>query len=97
MKKCYISGKISDLTEKEYNANFAEAEAEVIALGFEPVSPLSFPHLHDKSWLNYMKEDISEMMKCDLVFAQRNWRDSRGAKIEIELADSIEMFILYQK
>jgi len=95
--KCYIAGKIGDLPEAEYKLNFERAKNEVIDLGFIPVSPVDLPHNHGKSWSDYMKEDLIEMMKCEYVYAMRNWRLSPGATIEINLALSLGINIIHQK
>lgn len=97
MKKCYIAGKIGNLPEEEYKANFEWAKGEVYSLGFEPVSPVDLPHNHSKTWSDYMKEDLVEMLKCDAVYALRNWRTSPGATIEINTALAIGINIIHQK
>lgn len=96
MKKCYIAGKIGDLPEAEYKANFEEGKKDVRELGYEPVSPVDLPHEHGRTWSEYMKEDISEMCKCDYVYALRNWTQSRGAKIEVKLAMKLGLTIIHQ-
>ena len=95
-KKCYIAGKIGDLPEEIYKANFERAKEQVIALGYEPISPVELEHAHDKSWNSYMKEDLRHMLNCHAVFAQRNWRLSPGATIEINLALAVGIDIIHQ-
>ena len=94
--KCYIAGKIGGLSVEEFTANFAEAKKEVIALGFEPVSPVDLPHNHNKSWEAYMKEDIIYLMQCTHIYVMRNWRTSPGATIEINLALQLGIHIIHQ-
>ncbi|MES3018196.1 MAG: DUF4406 domain-containing protein [Bacteroidota bacterium] len=96
MKKCYIAGKIGDLTEVEYKANFEQAKAEVREMGFEPVSPVDLPHNHSKSWGAYMKEDLIALLQCDAVYAQRNVRFSPGGMIEIETALKVGINVIHQ-
>lgn len=97
MERYYIAGKIGDLPEAEYKANFEQGKAEVLALGFTPVSPVDLPHNHGKSWSEYMKEDLTEMLKCDGIYALRNWRLSPGAVIEIKTGLSVGLHIIHQK
>lgn len=94
--KCYIAGKIGDLPEPEFKSNFEIAKQEVRDLGFEPVSPVDLPHAHGKTWSEYMREDLTEMLKCGSVYALRNWRFSPGASIEINTALNIGMNIIHQ-
>lgn len=95
-KKCYIAGKIGDLPVEVYAYEFEKAESEVKLLGMIPISPLKLPHEHNKSWNSHMREDLIAMLKCDCVYAMRNWRHSPGAKIEIELAVSVGINIIHQ-
>ena len=99
MQKIYIAGKIGGLTEEEYTKNFEEAEKYIDSKLFQyiSVSPLRLPHNHDRSWQSYMKEDIAALVKCDTVFALRNWRESPGATIEINLAISLGIDVIFQK
>lgn len=94
--KCYIAGKIADLPESEYKANFEQGKKEVLAMGFEPISPVDLPHNHGRKWTDYMREDLGELIKCHSLYALRNWRFSTGAKIEIELALNLGINIIHQ-
>lgn len=95
-KRCYIAGKIGDLPEAEWRANFEQAKAEVVAMGYEPVSPIDLDHNHDKSWLNCMRVDLTALLTCDYLYAQRNWTLSKGARIEVELASVLGLIVLEQ-
>lgn len=97
IKKCYIAGKIGNLPEAEYKANFEQGKKEVMELGYEPVSPVDLPHQHNRTWSDYMREDLIEMLKCESVYALRNWRLSPGATIEINTALSVGLNIIHQK
>lgn len=97
MKKCYIAGKIGDLPEFEYKANFERAKKEVTLLGYVPVSPVDLPHQHGRTWSDYMREDIKALMDCEALFALKNWRNSTGARIEVETATSIGIHVIHQQ
>lgn len=94
--KCYIAGKIGKLPEAEYKKNFEEGKAEVIKLGYEPVSPVDLPHLHSRTWNAYMREDIIALMGCEYLYALSNWQQSPGATIEVNIAKSVGIEIIYQ-
>lgn len=91
MEKIYISGKIIGLENNEAFKRFDEAEKELKAKGFEVVNPMTIEHNHDKSWINYMKTDIKALMDCDAIYMLPNWKTSRGAKIERQLAIDLGM------
>lgn len=95
MKKCYIAGKISDLPIAEYTANFKNAALKLESMGFNPVNPVELNHDHDKTWLSYMREDLSEMLKCDALFAMSNYKESKGAQIEISLAINLGIPVIF--
>ena len=46
-------------------------------------------HEHDKKWSSYMRECISCLMECDKIFLMHNWVESKGAKLELSIANSI--------
>jgi len=95
MKKIYISGKITGLELCDAERLFNEAESKCIELGFVPVNPIKLNHAHDKTWLSYMKEDIIAMMECDAIFMLSNYKTSKGAMIELELAKELGFSIYF--
>lgn len=96
IKIIYISGKISGI-ENEAPKLFNDAENLLKEQGFEVVNPMTINHEHDKSWLSYMKEDVKAMMDCDSIYMLNNWKQSKGAKVERDIARQLGFTILYQK
>lgn len=96
-RNCYVAGKITSLPEEVYKKNFREAAFEVMALNLWPKLPTELPHQHDKSWHAYMREGIICMLQCGHVYALKNWHESPGAKIEVELAILLGLKIIYQE
>ncbi len=99
MKKCYIAGKIGERPKEEYEADFAAGKVEVLALGYEPISPCDLPHNHNKAYGSYMRHDIRELLTddCVAVYALRNWRHSPGAIQEIHTALFCGLDIIQQQ
>ena len=95
MTRIYISGKITGI-ELEAERLFKEAELELIEKGYDPVNPFDLNHEHDESWASYMKENIKALCDCDAIFMLTNWKDSRGAIIEHDIATHLEMDIHHQ-
>ncbi len=95
--KTYISGKITGLTEAEARSNFKRAENYLHKLGHKTVNPMTIVHNHDKSWENFMREDLKAMFDCDTIFMLQGWRKSKGARIEYELARHLKMKIIIEK
>lgn len=97
MKKCYIAGKITGQLKKTYEAKFRRAEITVSVLGYDPVNPCTLNHDHDRSYESYLKTALIAMLGCDAVYALPDWKDSRGATIEINLAKALQMKIIYEQ
>jgi len=93
MKKVYIAGKISGIEDYAY-ALFEEAEQKFIKKGYQVVNPMKLPHNHDKTWESYMKDCVFELVGCDLIHPLPNWNDSRGARIEMQLAKELGIKII---
>lgn len=88
---CYISGRISGLTEHEYLRNFTLAERHIYWLkDFEGkrdlikiINPLKIKPLFGiKKYWFYMVADLWQLRKCTHIAMQKNWIDSKGAIIE---------------
>lgn len=96
-KKIYISGGITGISEEVYKKRFQDAEDQLIKEGYDVVNPFKIPAIVDNpKWEDYMKQDLIEMMKCDEVFALENWQLSRGARVEVNIAVTLKIFIRYQ-
>ena len=94
-KSFYLSGKITGI-ENEAPALFAQAEKEVINMGFSPVNPMTIKHNHNKTWQSFMREDVKALCDCDGIYMLSNWRESNGAKIELAVANHLELDVMHQ-
>lgn len=95
--KCYIAGKITGLDWGEVVKKFNEAETEMAHMGFDPVNPITASNPEEKTWEGYMKAGLIEMMQCSTVYALNDWRESKGATIEIHLAVQLGIDIIHQE
>jgi len=93
--KIYISGKITGI-EEQAPSIFNIAERTLQEEGHETVNPMTLNHNHDKSWKSYMKEDVKAMMDCDAIYMISNWKESKGAKIELEIAILMELDVIFE-
>ncbi|MEN8122932.1 MAG: DUF4406 domain-containing protein, partial [Bacteroidota bacterium] len=64
--KIYISGRITGRVEQA-RTDFAYAEQKLKKLGHYPLNPFNFKDDHDKSWNEYMKVCIKELVDCDAI------------------------------
>lgn len=97
-RKCYISGKITGYSIEYAEKKFKAASEYVAQLGYEPVNPLDFScWSKDKSWSDYMRQDIIVMMECDNIFLQADYKSSKGAMLEYNIAKELGMNIIFEK
>ena len=92
MKRIYIAGPMSGLPESNYPAFHAMAE-KLRAQGHHVENPAENPWCD--SWEAYMRLAIGQLITCDTIVLLPGWDDSRGAKIERQLAHDIGMYINY--
>lgn len=89
----YIAGKVSGI-EMEARVIFKRAEIKLKLQGHEVINPMELEHDHDKTWQSYMRECIIGMMRADVIYLLPNWRESKGARIEVQLAHNLGIKIL---
>ena len=89
----YISGKVTGT--KDYYARFAEAENNLIKMGYVPVNPVRNAPLN-KTWEYYMRQDIIKLLCCDSIYMLKGWRFSRGARLEHQIAKKLGYKIIYE-
>lgn len=86
----YLSGPMSGLPDYNRPAFYAAA-ARLRAMGYEVVSPAEQPER--PSWDEYMRHDIALMMGCRSIVMLPGWWQSRGARIEFDIAEGLRFYI----
>ena len=81
--KAYISGPMTGIENFNMPA-FNKASLLLKEKGYEPVLPVTY--VEGKSYQQYLKEDIKELLECDYIFLLDNWRNSHGANLEYIIA-----------
>lgn len=100
MKRVYISGPMTGIPEYNYTA-FDQAAIVLSEKGYEPVNPAAISRILECEYaelnltpnrFDYLKRDISELVKCDCIFMLPGWTSSEGANLErlIALSCGIE-------
>ena len=98
-KRIYISGKITGLDITEATKKFKNAEHYLMTNydNIEIVNPMrEVPYKKEKTWEQYMLEDINLLFGCDSIFMLDNWKNSKGARIEYNIAKEMSKTILFQ-
>lgn len=95
-KKVYIAGPITGV--KDYKDRFAEVEAELVALGLDPVNPTDAPE--GWTYREYINAGLKKLMDCDVICCinagsdkrERDWPpSSKGERLEWLYATTVGM------
>jgi chorismate mutase len=90
--KAYLATKVTGLPISKVKAVLHRMEVRAIKDGYDTVNPLIISD-QKLSWEENMKRCIRAMLTCDVVYASQ-WRNSDGAKMEIEIANRLKIKII---
>lgn len=93
--RVYVSGRISGLNEDDVNSKFRKGMNDVIEMGHEAVNPLNNGLPKSASWGEHMVRDIEMLMSCEAIYMLHNWKESRGARIELNIAIEMGFKVIY--
>lgn len=88
--KLYIAGPMSGLPDFNYPA-FHAAEAQLQAAGYETLNPAS--NGEKDSWEDYMRAAIAQVIQADGIAYLPGSYKSRGARLELRLAEDLRIKI----
>ncbi|MDQ1921665.1 DUF4406 domain-containing protein [Massilia pseudoviolaceinigra] len=89
----YLAGPMSGLPDLNFPAFHAEA-ARLRALGYDVVNPAEINADPAAGWNACMRADIAQLVTCDGIALLSGWQASRGARIEHNLAHSLNMTVI---
>lgn len=95
--RCYNSGKIGGLPYLEAYNNFERADREIINMGFSPVNPIVMGLKPSRPYWMHIVYDILLLSSCGHIYLQRNWQESREARIEFRMAKFLGLQMWFQK
>jgi len=90
--RLYIAGPMTGLPEYNFPA-FFEAEARLRACGYDVANPARHGVIEGAQWQDYMRLAITALMTCDGVATLAGWTRSRGAALEIDIAQRLLMTV----
>jgi hypothetical protein len=88
--KLYISGPMTGFPEHNFPA-FFRAQTELELAGFEVSNPAQYPVVEGETWEACLKRDIKDLVDCDGVAVLPDWRISKGARLEVDIADRLKL------
>lgn len=100
MKIAYIAGPYRAENWEGVKRNIAHARRVAVRywrLGYAVFCPhLNSAHLDDVVPDEvFLAGDIAILKRCDVVVAMKTWSKSKGAAREIELADELQIEVIY--
>lgn len=91
-KKIYLSGKISG--DPNFKEKFAQKARELTEHGYQVFNPAVHPDMF--TWEQFMELDLKALSHCDTIYLMKDWKDSRGAKIEYDEAVRLGKNIVFE-
>ena len=88
--RIYVAGPMTGLPEYNYPA-FTRAAATLRNLGYHVESPHEPGDVEGWTWVDYMRRGLAQMLTCDTIALLPGWHQSRGAMIELRLAEDLGM------
>lgn len=95
--KVYISGAIAHYDLEERRLAFDQAERYLALKGYEPVNPFKNGLPDEAHWREHMRADIGLLLDCDYIYMLQDWELSKGAKLELDVASSCGIKVLFER
>lgn len=93
----YISGPMTGYAEYNFPA-FNQLAAQLRAQGYAVSNPAEHVLVDDhgvfRTWQSFMREDIREVSKADVLVVLPGWEKSRGARAEVVVARMLALPVL---
>jgi len=94
--KVYIAGKVTGLEKAEVFKKFNESKCQLKKQGCITMSPAVLASNEGFGHSDYMHVCFAMIDVCDAVYMQKDWRDSKGARMELQYAKNLKKRILYE-
>lgn len=94
--KVYIAGKVTGLEKAEVFKKFNESVSQLKKQGYITMSPAVLASNEGFEHSDYMHVCFAMIDVCDAVYMQKDWRNSKGARMELQYAKKCKKRILYE-
>lgn len=93
--RLYIAGPMTGLPDFNY-PTFNQAERELRAAGIVPLNPTNGNASPDEddpglTWEDYLRLALAMVIKADGIALLSGWEGSRGARLEVHVAEALGM------
>lgn len=99
--KLYVSGPMSSIGPPTWNhPAFHRMACELRCAGHQVISPAEMdetdkPDWDQQPWDYYLRRDIKAVADCDGIVMLKDWQNSKGAKLELHVAETLGMKVFY--
>ena len=94
--KVYIAGKVTGLEKAEIFKKFYESGKQLKEQGYTVMSPAVLALNEGFDHSDYMHICYAMIDVCDAVYMQKDWQQSKGARMELQYAKDSKKQILYE-
>ena len=92
--RVYLAGPMTGYAEFNFPA-FHAAAAALRADGVEVVNPAEHGIVDGAQWEDYLRADIAQIAACESIALLPGWSKSRGATLEVHIAQALSMPLRY--
>lgn len=92
VKRIYLSGPMSGFPGLNF-PTFHSMTASLRARGHTVTNPAEI-NPEGGTWTDCMRRDIAALMDCDTVATLAGWEHSKGAKLEVLIAEKLGMTVV---
>ncbi len=93
-RTAYIAGKITGLPKEHVQSKFNTITTQLSNQGYKVVRPVALTD-DAPTWNESIRNDIKKMLECDEVHMLPDWQESKGAKLERDIALRLGMQVIY--
>lgn len=97
--KCiYICGPMTGIKDVNYS-RFNAAANRMQLLGWEVKNPADNAALNIESgeWVKFIYAGLYQLLQCQAIYLLKDWRQSKGARIEFNLACDLKMELHFEE
>lgn len=88
--RIYVAGPMTGIADLNFPLFHAET-ARLRAAGHEVINPAEINADPKAKWVDCMRADIAQLVTCDGVALLPGWPNSRGASLEVHIAQALGM------
>jgi len=95
----YIAGPMSGIVDHNYPA-FHSAAQFLRSRGWTVFSPAEINAdaiETGRPWSCCMRKDLAELVKCEAIFMLSGWKESKGATLELHVAERLGMTVIFER